>query len=59
VNAYEMCVANTARYIREHRPEVSDASLDAFAAAQVLSIAFCKLQEDVLSDIITFEEKPC
>ncbi len=56
MTVYEMAVRNVAAYIRspENREAVqfeSQSALEAFDAARVISIAFCKVYSEVLLDI--------
>lgn len=52
---YWMCITNVARFIHspENRIRNDEYTLDVFTAAATLSIAFCKIQEDVIADLIT------
>lgn len=52
VTPYLMVVRNLAAHIRSHGPD-DTAQIDAFEAARVIGIAFCKAQGEVLADIIS------
>lgn len=51
---YQMAVNNIASFIRAQTPDQIEGPnrLDAFEAARILSVAFAKVQEDVLADIL-------
>jgi len=52
VNAYQMAVANVARYIRSTENVVDgEPHLNIFTASEVLAIAFCKAKEEVAVDL--------
>lgn len=57
MDTYKMAVANVARYIRssENRGAFEEPGLDAYTAAHVLAKAFCKMNGEVLQDIINVE----
>ncbi len=57
MNVYQMCVNNLAAHIRSQenlrlQAQKNPEGLDAFEAARVLSIAFCKLPHDVVADLM-------
>jgi len=47
VTPYQMTVNNIARHVRSN-----DSLFDAFTAALILSVAFCKDKEEILQDIL-------
>lgn len=60
MSVYDMAVRNVARHIRSQsaydlakNEDSKDGVIDAFIASTVLSIAFAKLRNDVLTDIVT------
>ena len=61
MDAYKMTINNIANYIKDSAPQDAEkdgydkretVAFDAFEAASVLSVAFCKSKEEVLIDII-------
>jgi len=55
---YRMAVNNTARYIRSPANRRGEEfHLDAFKASEVLAIAFCKLKEDVILDLLNAKDQ--
>lgn len=58
---YGMCIRNVASYLRSKtdlEKERDHEHFDAFEAATVISVAFAKLKEDVLADIISVDVQP-
>lgn len=55
ITPYRMAINNVANYIRslDNRDRHGDCNIDAFQASEILAIAFCKLKEDVLADIVS------
>jgi hypothetical protein len=61
MDAYRMAVSNVARFIRGQRNLEGvgeNAPLDAFTASTVLAAAFCKIQGEVLADIVSVPRDP-
>lgn len=48
-----MCINNIARYIQELG---ENSNITAFDASEILAIAFCKSIEDVLADLIAYNQ---
>jgi len=58
MNAYQMVVNNVARFIRDNpATDERSAPIDAFSAASVLSVGFCKSKEEILMDIVAESDK--
>jgi hypothetical protein len=55
---YKMCIKNVARTIRKQSTSdiVSGNSINVFQASEILAIAFCKSKEEVIDDLIKYEE---
>jgi hypothetical protein len=53
-SVYQMAINNVARYIRAHGADGHEPTevVTAFEASTILSIAFCKSKEEVISDIL-------
>ena len=53
---YQMAINNTARFIRSAKNRdfgKEDPTVNAFDAARILAIAFCKIYEEVLADLVS------
>lgn len=50
---YDMVIRNVARKIRNSREGDFH---DAFTCSEVIAVAFCKLKEDVINDLIMAKE---
>ena len=50
-NMYQFCINNCKNKIKDQDPLNPD-SIDVFKMSEVLAIAFCKLKEDVIMDLI-------
>lgn len=52
-NPYQMVINNVAIHIRaQHVEGFHSTSIDVFEAARTIAIGFCKMQEDVLLDLV-------
>lgn len=56
---YQMCINNIAYFLRniEEENRQTGGNFTAFQAARVLSIAFAKREDDILSDILAYKGK--
>lgn len=57
MNAYDMCIANIARKIRQIPEDMRDTELNAFDYSMGIAVGFCKDPNEVVLDIINFKEK--
>lgn len=56
---YQMCINNIAYFLRNIKEEDRQTgdNFTAFQAARVLSVAFAKREDDILSDILAYKGK--